>query len=555
MSNILIMNKLSGKLSLCFQEHRLYFFFASCILICSYISDRFISVNYICLSIVSFIILDNAQKSIKDKALDVLAIIIIWLSLKIPLIFPLAILIIDKNKSITNKGASLYFNTLISFSLLVFLSENIEILSVVASIGIYFWGLGYVIIALMISYILKKHVKIVLISACIIVSIMNILNQDNATTYYFAGKTGNQFESKMATLLSNKLAIADSEDFSKPISESKIIVPFNAVKDFYDIYNPKTINNCEIFLFGEHDNLQNFAEKSVFFNNDSYKRKSPWTTYAPLMNNNLKIASSFDSLYCSNIGSTLKNTGKNLPLIWTYSDLGIPKLLAARYKTDNNYFTVFGDSDPIVPFLMPYNINFLKYIFFKDSKVLYFNIILFSAMVIVLYQKSFIFIIILATFLVIFDNDKIDEISKSEIFIKYDDKILSPHYLHHFGSLTSEIVKKNIVATHEENSKRIVDIFVISKPTKHINLKPDIKQRIIFLLPGGSVSINNVAYTCTRIPLGKEKVTNSNKEFYIEDAYNIFDNPMVFLKSTIIIGTGSPQRNVNLIENILNDIK
>lgn len=547
------MNQSFNNLSLRFNERRLYIFVACCLLSNSYISDSFVFVNYICLSIISLIIYENNRNHIQDKLVDVLSILMFWISIKIPLIFPLAVILVEKNKSITNEENSIYFNILISVSLLVYLSENIEILSKIASYGIYFWGLGYVIIGSSFAILLKKYTKICMIVLCFLVSAHSIFFRDKLPVYYFSENSNNKFESKIVNLLSKDIVIIDANTAPEVISNSKIIVPFNAIRSFNKINNHKSIKNCNIFMFGEHDNLQKFANASVFFNFDSYKRKAPWSVYAPLMSRNFKSASINDDIYCSNIGSTLKNIYNPLPLVWSYDSYGFPILLAAKYTVDGNYFTVFGDSDPVVSFLMPYNYNFLRYLFFEESDLLYMNLILIGVMILFIRNKSFTFFVFLFFLIVYLSIRDFNNIIYADIYIKYDDKILSPHYPHHFSSLTAELIKKNIVVTHEQNSKRQMDIVIISRPTTNFKISLDVKKKIVFLMPGGSVYIDGIKYSCGESPLGKAKMTLSSSVLYVEDAYNIIDKPMVLLGSVVLVASGSPQRNVELIKNIFDE--
>lgn len=84
------------------------------------------------------------------------------------------------------------------------------------------------------------------------------------------------------------------------------------------------------YLYGEHDNMNNFISKNQSFNNDSIHQHEPWSYNRPCMITFFRNASMKDPFFCNNLGSTIKKETWVIPLVWRYNKVGIPKIIIGK---------------------------------------------------------------------------------------------------------------------------------------------------------------------------------------------------------------------------------
>lgn len=314
-------------------------------------------------------------------------------------------------------------------------------------------------------------------------------------------------------------------------------------------------------LFGEHDNLNGFIGKRSRFNNDSIQQRAPWNIYKPIMIRDLWTSSLIDPFYCSNIGSTLSASSFLFPIIWTYDTFGIPKILAGTEINQNKIITYFGDTDPAVSFLAPYNASFLKALYKQQHKPDCFKLIL---LIILLYINKYknkmlslsLFLLSFSLFIILTFFDFQQNYNSFDYAIDFNEKILSAHEENNSSFIMNQISRQdNTVLLGKSSVKTRKATIKIIDESKNLRLNiDDLKTRsIIFLQDNASIEIKNITYKAGNIPLGERKDSDIFKvtipDARIISANGIDCQPILLLeKQCILIGTGSPQRFIDYEE-------
>lgn len=412
---------------------------------------------------------------------------------------------------------------------------------------IYFWGIPQVVLISYIIYTTLKRIhsyrKIIKCAICtiLIFYIFSMTSDYNGVHIAFKGNA------RSPVITENSLKN------SSPYNTFSIVYGFNkdsCIKenDLFSIFLPEHESNIEniirtdenikgtFYLYGEHDNYNNYIYSGSRFKNDHTQQSTPWAYNRPYFDRNLLIASYKDPFYCSNIGATIHRFPQLIPYVWKYNSFGIPVILIAKEHFKDKSIFYIGDSDPFVPFLAPYNKNFLHSLYGNNNfidiiRVLAFIIFIFATRNIAIYCISI--VLLLICFLPNKYEQNIFDMSVS--FINID--ILSPHTENDPSSLIKNIYKLGYTVSTQFSKSSKCDIFVI-KNTGHIDIDKN-KKNIIFLLEGSSVYIDGQKYQSGDIPLG----TAIYNDIPIPDA-RIVDglHPILYNGNIIIIGTNSPQR-------------
>lgn len=415
-----------------------------------------------------------------------------------------------------------------------------------------FWGIGFFVFSGLFFSIFKS--KYILISSIFaIISLVTSTNFGNNLYYVYSNENEKQNETKLARLISSNTQVIDYEFINKTPEKSKIIIPFYSIhKSAKEIKN-KNIKNRVFFVFGEHDNLLDVANDMPFFNQDAYYRKGPWEIYHPLMTSSLQVSHLLDGIYSSNIGATLKYEYIKNIFLWDYDAYGRLIILSGKYEYLGNEYIVFGDSDVIANFLFPYNIFFGQSIFFDNFYIISF--ILFTYIQILFYfifKKEY-FKYICYTYLIftifILATSKHAN-NEADCVIKYTGSILCPHYDHHYSSLSSNLAKEGYSISHHMKSKSVPKVVIINQ---YMNInEPQKNLKLIILLPGVRIKFCNIHISASDCPNGSIFINDKNE---IVDSRLVNGENFISINGTLIIGSGSPQKNVNVIKHIIHDCK
>ena len=440
-------------------------------------------------------------------------------------------------------------------------------------VHIWFWSLP-TICALILFYYFFHEQKYVVFSLLLICSVCTIANElgliyfDNECVGVAPDKKDTAFDGVSLCLLKNitdKGSLLFLEDSCQKIStetvKKKWIISLVSTPSLKPEWLLTNALSGEYYLFAEHDNLTSFIGPDSPFNCDSFHRKSPWNVYKPVMNPYLFKASEKDVLYCSNIGCTLKKDLRSYPLVWAYTKLGIPILLAKGVFNKGRRFVYIGDSDPIGYFLAPYNPFWICSLLGIPN---YFEIVNAFLMLILSFytirgnveqQKwsSYVLPFLVLSFYVI-DKLQSDIKPDVDVSISATDKWLSPHYSSNFSSMPKKLAQENLtVAVERKNTISKIDIKIVSQKKYRIdNVSQSSKynMRLLILLPGASaITPNGNIIIADDVPLGEKTIElQQQNKMVVEDARNLFIdghliNEMFFMyNNTYVIATGSPQK-------------
>ena len=337
--------------------------------------------------------------------------------------------------------------------------------------------------------------------------------------------------------------------------------PRIALSDFPSInesYLRKIHTPGRFLLFAEHDNLGGFIDSNSSFNSDFYQRKTPWIAYKPIFRTDLKLSSNKDPLYCSNIGCTIKWNPNTYPIIWDYKRDGTPILLATGLIKGDKHIILFGDSDPIVPFLSPYNSQFLRRLFGESDFRLLWEIlpVVFASLLILYFRKGFglAFPIGLITLSIVAGYFPNSIATVSDINVITDLEIQSPHYEFNYSSLPSKLVKDGYSVTINQKSKSKVEIHVVSG-RKCIN-NSNAQTIVVFLYPESRIVSDSTKIRSDSLPLSNFKDSLRGSAVVVKDARIIFINGIKTQRSIfeqgkfVFIASGNPQKNTDLIAAI-----
>jgi hypothetical protein len=426
---------------------------------------------------------------------------------------------------------------------------------------IYFWGAPYIALAILIVYLFRQvAVKGLLILCALVFTVyqFSFFNDESEILFLTKDVSGISLSNDTLSSISKRFKLTDQAIFSDQSENLHIVFPL-AVGINED--SLPVLRSSTIFLFGEHNNLNNFRGKESRFNDDLYQRQTPWITFKPFFNNALMFASNNDPLYSSNLGCTLNFRINDFPLVWDYRVSGVPILLALGTVENSNRYVFFADSDPLVPFLSPYNPQFLRTLFglFDYRYPLEILPVLISSVLIITCRSKLpLFLAMFLLFVSIFANymPHATPIS-AEINIKTNLPILSPHYDAHYSSLPAELVKNNHSVTINSPALQKLTIHLISGSE---NAQSDCSiSNLFFLFPGSELQIEEQNFKSNNLPLGRKSESILNQSIEISDARELLVNnrnshQSIFRRDNCtLIATSSPQRNIPAIELILKD--
>lgn len=441
-------------------------------------------------------------------------------------------------------------------------------------VHIWFWSLPTICGLILFYYFFWKREYIVysllvICSACTIANEMGLIHFDNECVGVVSDKQNKAFDEISLCLLKNItdngsllfLGDASRRMFMENVNK-KWIISLVSTPSLRPEFLLKNALAGEYYVFAEHDNLTSFIGSDSPFNCDSFRRKSPWNVYKPIMSPYLFKASKKDVLYCSNIGCSLKKDLWSYPLVWTYTKLGTPVLLAKGIFNKGRRLVYIGDSDPIGYFLAPYNPFWIRSLlgmpnYFEIANVILMLILSFYTIKRIVEQSkwsSCVLSFLVLSFCVV-DRLQSDIKPVVDVSISATDNWLSPHYSSNFSSMPKKLAQENLtVAVERKETISKLDIKIVNKKKykiNKINQSSQCNMRLLILLPGASIttSSGNILIA-DDVPLGKKTIElQQQKEIVVDDARNLFldgylISEMYFMydNNTYVIATGSPQK-------------
>ncbi|MFC1488586.1 hypothetical protein ACFL6B_01930 [Thermodesulfobacteriota bacterium] len=429
-------------------------------------------------------------------------------------------------------------------------------------IFIWWWGLGYLTIVILLFIALRDKTFFIVSAICVLSFLVCEYAQLRNTSPIFFLKNESskiKYTNDNLKTISENIKLVDEFDKKTFIKNSKYIVPLIDYPTINENYFKKMDAPASILLFAEHDNIGNFIDDNSSFNDDSYKRKTPWIAYKPFFRTDLNLMSKKDPLYCSNIGCTIKWDPKSYPIVWDYKRDGTPILLSTGKIIGNKHFVLFGDSDPIVPFLIPYNPEFLRKLFGETDYRLILEIlpVIFASIFIFIFRKGFglvfpfgfVVLSILAGFLPssVTTNSDINFITNLEIH--------NPHYDFSYSSLPKKLANEGYSVTINQRSKSKIEVHVI-EGSNTIKYSDD-QRAIVFMNPNSMITLKGNKISAGDLPLGNFKDRLKGRSVAVEDARSILVNGIKTGRSIfdqnnyIFVGSGSAQKNIDLIKVVL----
>ena len=552
-------------------------FFIGIICISSYLSQTFHSVSFIsfllCTSsvlVISFVY----QKTVRGFILLAICMLGMVFGIKIPLCLIAISTIYYFQFSKKSKCETILWETSCSLTALIVVVNIFGYWGMPFSIAlIWFWSLP-VICALILFYYFLYTQRYVVFSLLLICAVCTLLNQlglicyDNECVGVVPDKKDTPFDGvSLCTLnnITNKGLLLPLEKVRKDISvntaKKKWIISLVSTPSLGPEWLLANSLVGEYYIFAEHDNMASFIGDDSPFNPDSFHRKSPWNVYKPVMSPNLFDASKRDILYCSNIGCTLKNDLYCYPLVWSYTRLGVPILLAKGLFNKGRRFVYVGDSDSIVDFLAPYNPFYLRSLLgMPDYFEIPTSVLIFMLSVCTIRgsekrQGTVMYVLIfLVLSFCIMDRLSYDIKPVVDVSIRSTGKWLSPHYSSNYSSMPKKLVQGNLtVAIEREKTTSMLNIEIISQGRhiiRNVDHSNSYERRFILLLPGSSViTSDGKIITTDDVPLGKKTIELEPEKFVvIKDARNLVVDGSLISKmcivydDTYIMASGSPQK-------------
>jgi hypothetical protein len=418
---------------------------------------------------------------------------------------------------------------------------------------IWFFGLPLFLLGFIISAFAKKKAVIALIICNIIVVTYAFSFKNESPTFYKVetGTYPSSLDQNTFLGLSEKVHSVKSDDISKVSDKNAVFTVI--LPEVPTLLQNKNFPSAPrtFFLFGEHDNLRGFIKGDIGkeFNPDRYRRKSPWGVYQPIMNYAFLPNFNRYLMYCSNLGCTLNEGLDGLPLIWEYNSWGIPKILARITHHKGSKIYLFGDSDPVVGFLSPYNRLFLYDIYnmspFKWIPSLFSLLIIGTCF----YFRNP-YIILIAIILTVAGSIYLEPSveANSEITIIADGKWLSPHYDHSFSSLPKKLAKAgHTVSISDDYNKNSYNIWIINNYLDLKKTNVTLKKNLIVAMPNSKIKLpDGRTITVEDLSLGGSEVSINGSLVFIKDFRQFLVDGKTVLKcpisigETILIATGSP---------------
>ena len=455
--------------------------------------------------------------------------------------YPILLLFINKQN--TNSFLKILFLNTILFTCII---ENIYYTGINTYFLYFFWGLPILFLSVLLTKV--KPILTNIIFSIILISLMfgqivfNIKNQDKAIYTY---SDNNNIVANVKILGKYFKNVNNNYNNTEISRNSTIILPVAENK----IEKNVIVKGNNYIILGEHDNLNGFVQDYPYINNDAFFRRTPWHIYSPNISGYFKYFLNKDIFYCSNIGSTV-NAGS--PILWEYSKLGKPIMLASFAKINNANVFIFGDSDFMVNKLMPYNINFIAGLLQKGLNLYPVFVILFAFCNFLIikhrkYQALIIFFLMIIAYFLPLRNAY-----NAELKIYSQVKYITAHISSYPSSILNFLAKENIaVAT---SNQRKAQIQIINKKEKWNNIKT---SSLIYILSNASISSDRETIYCSDIKLGDE---NLNNKKIIDSRLFVINGKLSksgYYKSANIefICTGSPQLNYKLSEKVVENDK
>ena len=443
---------------------------------------------------------------------------------------------------------------------------------------IWFWGFPVVILAFLVVGMLRLKNAVPFFSALLSVAVIFnqiILYSQSSDINLVQSEPNSKIEGVSENLLSNISDKAKLIEYkvSKEIIDvggdrNKWLIIAPAVPALNDVYLKSKIKRGEYWFFGEHDNLEDFVQSGSIFNIDDFQRKAPWHVYRPIMSRTLERASNQDPIFASNIGCTLRHTIFGYPLIWEYSALGIPNLIALGEFHGAWRMTYVGDSDPVVKFLCSYNPHFLRALLnYPDFTDLLKGLLLGLCIYVnsthrrkkLKEELAFSLMGLCGLFIAyIGPNYKNIALSPVDVSITYYGTFLSPHYESHSFSLPKYLSQENLtVVINDPYRSAKLCLFVVDNRNVEISEKDDLQEsrRIVLITPNSSIRFKNSILKVEDIPLGGVERVVFDRTIKIPDARRIIldgevrDCTVSLGNSTVLIASNSPQL-IKGIENL-----
>lgn len=436
----------------------------------------------------------------------------------------------------------IFLNTI----LLRFILENSYYLGFdYTTVFYYIWGFPIILLSILVSFCFKRYSSFCLAAISLLVITGQII-----FNYKLESK-------KIYTLSDSNDIVANYKilkDYQPKIGKASIdeleykknIFSIFSLAENKDLIKENYIKSDNVYLLlAEHDNLNNFLDQYPYFNNDSHQNYTPWNLYKPNFIMPFKYITDKDIFYSSNIGASVKI---GHPIVWSYSFLGKPIILASLSNINRSKVFLWGDSDFMVNKLIPYNS-------LLTEKILGRHFFLF-------YAFAISYIILILCYLT-FENNKFYLLFCLYVFVLYMFPITSvaktvitlypqfPFYTAHneasFSSYLNIFARNNI--SIKISNKKNSNVWILTNTNNSIAKYNHVK--LIYLISGASVSLNKTVFTCSNIKIGTD-----NKNKVVDARYLIINDKIINAsiyknEAFTIICTGSPQLNTSFAQRIV----
>lgn len=439
-------------------------------------------------------------------------------------------------------GRIIFLNTL----LLRFALENIYYLGFDSGIIFYYiWGIPIIFTSILLSLVLKKYSSFSLIILSFFIIIGQIIfNNKLQTKNIYTLSNDNDVVANYQILkdYEPKLALTSVDD----LSDKQDIFAIFSLAERKDLIKENYIKSNNIYLLlAEHNNLNNFLEKYPYFNDDAYQNYTPWNLYKPNFVLPLKYITDKDIFYSSNIGASVKI---GHPIVWSYSIIGKPIVLASLANINKSKVFLWGDSDFLVNKLMPYNHLLIEKILGKDFYLFYAFAISYILLILcfLICEKNIIIMALCLSSFVLYVFP-VKSTSKTYITLYPQFSFYSAHNEATFSSYLNIFARNNL--SIKVSNKGNSNVWILTNTNNSINEYNNVK--LIYLVSGASVVLNNTTFMCSNIKIGTDNQSNT-----IDARYLIIDNKITKISTYAddehtIVCTGSPQLNTSFARRII----
>lgn len=436
---------------------------------------------------------------------------------------------------------------LINILFLRFILENAYFLGCSILFPFYYlWGIPIIILSIVIVR-WKYTANILFLLSLIVLTFQYLFNYaiSKKMAYTLSSNDGivanydvlRDYFPKINNISVEELQKKQSGFFIFPIAENKDLIKENYIKS----------NNIYLLL-AEHDNLNGFLNKYPYFNNDGYQIPIPWNLFKPNFVLPLKYIADKDIFYSSNIGCSVKS---GYPIIWEYTWYGKPIILSSLANINKSKVFLWGDSDFFVNKLIPYNVFLVEGFL---GRIFYVYYIFAAIYAVILYylqrlnniNKPLVFVFIAVIIIYLFP---LQPQTNAKISIYSEIPYRTAHNEAHVSSFLNILGRQNVAIQPRGRDANIL----VLKSKNDINEFPN--AQIIYLLSGARLSLNGSLLRCSNIKIGKESSTN-----IVDARFLIINNKLrttsLYQNSEyIIVCTGSPQLNTELIMRKIIDDK